>query len=141
MSLKDKTRTVAEAMSNVFELPYPSLGLDLDGTIDEAPIFFQVLSQRWPGKVFIITYRKDRAKAEADVQKYNVRYDELILVDSFANKAKILVERGISYYFDDQDEMTSGIPETVKVFKIRNGGNFDFDEKKWLYSNQTGMEI
>jgi hypothetical protein len=91
--------------------------------------------------VFVITYRKDRAKAEADVQKFNVRYDELILVDSFGAKAKIIAERGISFYFDDQDEMTEAIPDQVKVFKVRNGGNFDFEDRKWLYSDRTGKVV
>ena len=141
MSLKIRIRTAAEAMSNVFEMPYPSLGLDLDGTIDEAPVFFQLLSHRWPGKVFVITYRKDKAKAEEDVRNLNIRYDELILVNSFAAKTNVIADNGIAFYFDDQDEMTAGIPETVSVFKIRNGGNFDFDDKKWLYSTQTGKRV
>jgi len=33
------------------------------------------------------------------------------------------------------------IPENVTVLKIRNGGNFDFEEKKWLFSEQTGRMI
>ena len=33
----------------------PSIALDLDGTIDEAPEFFRVLSECWPGKVYVIT--------------------------------------------------------------------------------------
>ncbi len=141
MNPDETTRTVANLAPPSSEASCPALGLDLDGTIDEAPFFFQFLAERWPGKVFIITYRKDRMKAETDVKKFNVRYDELILVDSFAAKAKIVVQRGIEYYFDDQDEMTSGIPESVKVFKIRNGGNFNFALRKWMYSDQTGIRI
>jgi hypothetical protein len=141
MSLKDQIRTVAEAMTNVFDIPWPTLGLDLDGTIDEAPLFFQILSHRWPGKVYVVTYRKDQAKAEADVQRFGIRCDEVILVDSFGAKAKVIAERGIAFYFDDQDEMTADIPESVKVFKVRNGGNFDFDQKKWLYSDRTGINL
>jgi hypothetical protein len=141
MSLKDQVRTVAEAMTNVFEIPMPILGLDLDGTIDEAPLFFQILSHRWPGKVFVVTYRKDQAKAEADVQKFGIRCDEVIIVDSFGAKAGVIAEKGIDIYFDDQDEMTGEIPETVTVFKIRNGGNFDFETRKWLYSGRTGRQV
>lgn len=40
----------------------PSIALDLDGTIDEAPVFFQFLSKCWPGTVYVITYRSDQAK-------------------------------------------------------------------------------
>ena len=91
------------------------------------PAFFQFLSRHWPGKVFIITYRKDLAKAQADVAKFGIRYDELILVDSFAAKAEVIAANGISVYVDDQDEILQHVPKTVTVFKIRNGGNYDFD--------------
>lgn len=123
------------------ELPYPSIGLDLDGTIDECPTFFGWLASNWPGKVFIITYRSDRSKAEADLAKHQIRYDELILVKSFGEKAEVIVQQGISFYFDDQDEMMIDIPENRTVFKIRNGGNFCYETKRWLYSEQTGRTV
>jgi hypothetical protein len=141
MSLKDEVRTVADAVSNMFELPMPSIGLDLDGTIDEAPIFFTVLSHCWPGKVFVITFRTDREKAVADLEKLDIHYDELVLVGSLAEKAKVVMDLGILAYFDDQDECLQGIAAIRNVFKIRNGGNFDFEAQKWLYSDRTGMKI
>jgi hypothetical protein len=33
---------------------------------------------------------------------------------------------------DDQDERIQDIGERTTVFKIRNGGNFELDERKWL---------
>ena len=33
------------------------------------------------------------------------------------------------------------VPEGVVVLKIRNGGNFDYDNSKWLYSARTGEEV
>jgi hypothetical protein len=65
----------------------------------------------------------------------------VIIVDSFGAKAGVIAEKGIDIYFDDQDEMTGEIPETVTVFKIRNGGNFDFETRKWLYSGRTGRQV
>jgi hypothetical protein len=124
-----------------FPTPLPPIGIDLDGTIDESLAFFQWLSHTWPGKVFILTYRADRAKAVRDLLKYRIRYDTLALVSSFAEKAVVIKHEGIRIYFDDQDEMTADIPEDVTVFKIRNGGNFDFDARKWLYSDQTGRRL
>lgn len=46
----------------------------------------------------------------------------------------------ISFYFDDQDEVLRHIRKPVAAFKVRNGGNFDFDEKKWLHSEGTGRK-
>lgn len=119
----------------------PNLGIDLDGTIDEAPAFFSALSHCWPGKIIIITFRDDEAKARADVERHGVRFDELILVNTFAQKATIIKEHDIGVYFDDQDEILLHIPEGVTILKIRNGGNYDFDSKKWLYSNLTGRRL
>jgi hypothetical protein len=104
----------------------PAIALDLDGTIDEAPAFFRVLSECWPGKLYVITYRNDRMKAEQDVAKYGIRCDEVVVASSFQQKAAEIASRNISVYVDDQDEILLHIPENVTVLKIRNGGNYDF---------------
>lgn len=119
----------------------PSIGIDLDGTIDEAPEFFRLLTNLWPGRIYVITYRDDYARAVADVQRHGIKYDRVVLVDSFRGKAARIAELGISVYFDDMDEMLMHIPEGVAVMKIRNGGNFDYTLGKWLYSKQTGREL
>jgi hypothetical protein len=141
MSLKNEVRTVADATSNIFEIPMPSIAFDLDGTIDEAPIFFTVLSHCWPGSVFVITFRKDREKAVAELEKFDIHYDELVLVNSLEEKAKAVMGLGILAYFDDQDECLQGIGSIRNVFKVRNGGNYDFEAQKWLYSDKTGRKI
>lgn len=119
----------------------PTLALDLDGTITDAPIFFNVLSNSWPGTVIVITYRKDRAKAEADLLERDIRFDELILVNSLEEKARIVEERGIGVVFEDQDECIQGIGPSRTVFKVRNHGNYDEATQRWLYSDRTGMRI
>src|SRR5262249_32084215 len=91
----------------------PSIGIDLDGTIDEAPEFFRILTNLWPGRIYVITYRDDYARAVADVQLHGVKYDQVVLVNSFREKAVRIAELGISVYFDDMDEMLMHIPEGV----------------------------
>jgi uncharacterized HAD superfamily protein len=139
LSIKEMVEVQTSA-SNVVELA-PALGIDLDGTIDEAPGFFRLLSRHWPGKVYVITYRSDREQAREDVERNRIRYDGLVLVSAFAEKAVKIRELGIAVYFDDQDEVLQQIPEGVTVLKVRNGGNLDFEDRKWLYSWQTGQEI
>src|SRR3954471_14348762 len=95
--------------------PIPALGIDLDGTIDEAPDFFRVLTRCWPGEVYVLTYRDDFEKAKLDLHKFDIRYDQLILVSSFAEKAVKIMVLGISVYFDDQDEMLLDVPQGVTV--------------------------
>lgn len=119
----------------------PALGIDLDGCVDEMPVFFSTLTNTWPGKVYVITYRDDRAKAEHVLKQHNIRWDELILVNSFEEKAKVIADKGIGIYFDDQPEMLKDIPQGVAVMLVRNEGNYDFEAKKWLFSNKTGKII
>ncbi len=54
---------ISKAMQNLSTTVYPSIGLDLDGCIDESPIFFQLLARYWPGDVYVITFRRDEEAA------------------------------------------------------------------------------
>jgi hypothetical protein len=119
----------------------PAIGIDLDGTIDEAPDFFRVLTNLWTGLVYVITYRDDYDQAVADVVRHGIRFDRVVLVNSFSEKADRIAELGITVYFDDMDEMLMHIPEGVAVMKVRNGGNYDYSLAKWLYSKHTGKEL
>ena len=120
---------------------HPSIGLDLDGCCDEHNPFFKTLSGSWPGKVYVISYRSDRAKAIADLARLQIRYDELILVNSFGAKAEMLAGEGITIFSDDQPEMLKNVSPERTVMLVRNEGNFDFDDRRWILSNETGKLI
>lgn len=135
--MKESQKLLKEA----FQPVCPALAVDLDGCCNESPIFFSILTSNWPGKVFVITFREDKEKAKEDLDKFQITYDEVILVNSFDQKAEVIVEKGIMFYFDDQPEMLKNIPSDVTVMLVRNGGNFCFDEKLWMFSNQTGKLI
>ncbi len=121
--------------------PQPSLGIDIDGCVDEAPLFFQVLTNCWPGKVIVISFRSDQAKAEAYLAQFKIRYDELILVPSFEAKAEVIRERGILVFLDDQPEVLKHIPAETNVLLFRNEGNFDYEDRKWMFSDKTGKLV
>lgn len=89
----------------------------------------------------MISFRSDQAKAEAYLAQFKIRYDELILVSSFEAKAEVIREKGILVFFDDQPEVLKHIPESVNVLLFRNGGNFDFDDQKWMFSDKTGKLV
>jgi hypothetical protein len=44
----------------------------------------------WLGKVIVITYRRDRVKAIADLGERNIRYDEVVLVGRFEAKEEVI---------------------------------------------------
>lgn len=141
MSLKDRIKQAGELLARVAEIPKPpALGLDLDGTITDAPEFFALLAKTWDGPVYIITYRDNKEQAEKDAAELGVNA-EVVLVNSFAEKAVKIRELNIKVFFDDMDEVITHIPEDVTVFKVRNGGNYDYDDGKWLYSRHTGKTV
>lgn len=117
------------------------LGLDLDGVITESPEFFSAWTHSWPGRVVVITYRRDRAKAIADLDERRIRYDEVILVNRFEAKAEVIAEMGVTIYVDDQPEMLKHIPGGVHVMLFRNEGNYDFGDKRWMFSGETGKQV
>ena len=113
------------------------IGLDLDGLLDERPDFFAFLSAalRAAGHfVAVLTYRDPEARdrTEAQLAGWGIAFDELRFARSLDDKGRLCRELAIDVYFDDQDECLRDVPEGVPVFKIRNGGNFDFGERKWL---------
>jgi hypothetical protein len=113
------------------------IGLDLDGLLDERPDFFAFLAAalRAGGHfVAILTYRdpESRVRTEAQLAAWGIHCDELHFARSLSDKGRLCRELEIDAYFDDQDECIQDVPETTTVFKIRNGGNFDFGERKWL---------
>lgn len=141
MNIQDQIRQASDVLREVVHQPQPTLGIDLDGCVDESPVFFNILSRVWPGDVIVITFRTDREKAVADLEKYGIRFTEVVLVKSFDAKAEVIVERGISFFIDDQPESLRNIPPNVGVMLFRNGGNFDFDDRRWMLSDRTGKII
>ena len=141
MSLKVQIRQAADVLREVVSQPKPTLGIDLDGCVDESPSFFNILTHIWPGDVIVITFRSDRDKAIADLQKHGIKFTDVVLVSSFDAKAEVIAERGISIYIDDQPEMLKNVPANVAVMLFRNEGNFDFDDRKWILSDETGKLI
>ncbi|MGB7325712.1 MAG: hypothetical protein WBD31_12630 [Rubripirellula sp.] len=117
------------------------LGLDLDGTITDAPEFFSAWTNSWPGQVVIITYRTDREKTISDLEEHKIRYDDLVLVDRMDGKAAVIAEYGVTMYVDDQPEMLKNVPAGVNVMLFRNEGNFDFGDERWMLSQQTGKLV
>ena len=138
--LKKQIHEAADLVIRVLEVPQPTLGIDLDGCCDESS-FFSILTHSWPSDVFVITFRRDREKAIADLKKHQIRYTDLVLVSSFDAKAEVIRKRGISFYIDDQPEMLKNVQPDVGVLLFRNEGNFDFEDRKWMLSDETGKLV
>lgn len=113
------------------------IGLDMDGLLDERPDFFAFLSAtlRAAGHfVAVLTYRdpESRPRTESQLAAWGIEFDQVHFARSLADKGRLCRELRVDIYFDDQDECIQDVSESTTVFKIRNGGNFDFDQRKWM---------
>lgn len=139
MNMRDVIGDAQAKLVKAITAPVQPIGIDIDGTIDENPQFFGMLSRIWPAAVYIITFRRNPNETQRYLEELGITYTELILVNTFEQKAVEIKKRGIGIFFDDMDEVIAEIPENVTVLKVRNGGNFE--DKKWLYSKKTGTNI
>jgi len=119
------------------------IGIDLDNTITEFPDFFRVFcrAMRNTGcEVTVITNREPGTESEVahELKSHGIEYDRINITD---NKPKYIMEQGITVFIDDTDEYMIDLPESVFCLKPREPGNFDFEEKKWIYGQATGYQI
>ncbi|MEZ6139076.1 MAG: hypothetical protein R3B84_00760 [Zavarzinella sp.] len=113
------------------------IAIDIDGTITEHPEFFAKLSSAFHAVghyIIILTFRDPEREAETKVQLagWGIIFDELVIAPSLEGKGPLCGSLSVDLFFDDQDECIVGVPESVLVCKVRNGGNFDFSRQQWI---------
>jgi hypothetical protein len=120
------------------------VGLDMDDTITYCPEFFSLMTNALKDvvEIHIITNREQTLESEAgtrkELEELNIYYTHLVITE---NKAEYILKEDITVYFDDTDEYFLTLPESVKVFKMRETWNFDFEKGLWIYSDKTGRNI
>ena len=119
------------------------IAVALDGTISEYPQFFKLFTKAMSQagcKIYILTDRPPGTEEmiAEQLQSYGITYD---VVKITSEKSEYILKEGITVLFDDVDQYFVDLPAEVAVFKIRQKYNFDFAQKKWIYSNKTGRKI
>ena len=121
------------------------LAIDLDNTItanNQSIEFFRAMTHLlFPdNEIFIITNRDPNTEQEIseELDALGISYHHIVIRDK---KAEFIQENGITIYFENTDEYFLQLGEEVVVFKIREDGNFDFENKKWVGSRKTMMMI
>lgn len=118
-----------------------NVALDIDGTISEHPTLFATLATGFRNaghRILILTYRDPTREAatRAELAGWGIVFDELLFAESLAAKGVLCDRHAIDVFFDDQDECIATVPERVLVCKVRNGGNFDFDDQQWVSTSR-----
>src|SRR5262249_30291239 len=117
------------------------VALDVDGTISEHPELFALLSAslRAAGHAVIVLTYRDPERIDAtktQLADWRITYDEIVFAGSLSGKGELCRQHGVEVFIDDQDECIVGVPENVLVLKVRNGGNFDYDRRRWLSTSK-----
>ncbi len=120
------------------------IGIDLDDTITYCKQFFSMMTNAMKdtAEIHVITNREQTVENAAiirnELDELGISYHHLEVT---GDKAEYILEKGITVLFDDTDEYFLTLPESVKVFKMREPWNFDFENHKWLYNDKTGQHI
>ena len=120
------------------------IGIDLDDTITYCTPFFSMMTNAMQDlvEIHIITNREQTPENKIIISKelkeLGIYYNHLAVTDK---KAEYILDKGVTVLFDDTDEYFLSLPESVKVFKMREPWNFDFENHKWRYSDKTGQDI
>lgn len=94
MNDKHDAEQVIEALEAVSVIPYPALGIDLDGPLDDHAIFFRLLAHHWPGKVVGFSTVSVRG-TQMLVEQLKLHCDDLIVAENAEAKANAIVRSGV----------------------------------------------
>lgn len=121
------------------------IAIDLDNTINasrDSIVFFSIMTHLLIAehRIVILTNREpgtEQAVAD-ELDCLGIDYSEIVIT---AEKAQYIKDNHITVVFENEDEYFLELGEEVTVFKIREDGNFDFTEKKWIGSKKTTKMI
>jgi hypothetical protein len=119
------------------------IAIDLDATMTMYPRMFTVFAQalRSAGHIiYIVTDRVLGTESEvmAMLDDLEIGYD---FVKITSDKASYIREQGIEVLFDDTDRYFLELPAEVAVLKVRGHYNFDYVERKWIYTEESGRPL
>ena len=119
------------------------IAVDLDDTITAYPEFFRIFTTAMKNagcEIHIVTNREPgtQSSIQKELEELKIAYDQIEIT---SDKVGYMARRNIRVLFEDSDEYFLGLPEEMTVFKIREPGNFDFEQKKWVYGPRTGYSI
>ena len=94
MNDKHEAEQITEALEAVSVIPYPALGIDLDGPLDDHAIFFRLIAHHWPGKVIGFSTVSVRG-TEMLVEQLKLHCDDVIVAESAEAKAAAIARSGV----------------------------------------------
>tara|TARA_B100000614_G_scaffold262903_1_gene299948 strand:- start:109570 stop:110376 length:807 start_codon:yes stop_codon:yes gene_type:complete len=118
------------------------VGLSFENTIEAFPDLFRLITGRIRdvAELHILTSGQwnDVATVEARLGSLQIGYDCIASIDADPG---YINEQGIKVVISDEDALFCSLPQEVIVLKLREFGNFDFEDSKWVYLKDHGIPI
>lgn len=120
----------------------PCVCISFDEAVELNQQFFSVLTRSLflVSTIYIVASAGygSQEQLEGELQSQSIRFHVAAIASS---KGAYFRRHNASVVIDNRDENIAGLPESVLVLKVRDIENYCFEEKKWLYSETTGIEV
>jgi len=118
------------------------VGLSFENTIEAFPDLFRLITGRIRDvaelHILISGQWDDIATVEARLSSLQIGYD---CVAHVGDGSEYINEQGIKIVISDDDSLFCSLPEEIVVLKLRESGNFDFADAKWVYLKDHGVTV
>jgi len=118
------------------------VGLSFENTIEAFPDLFRLITGRIRDvaelHILISGQWDDIATVEARLSSLQIGYD---CVAHVGDDSEYINEQGIKIVISDDDSLFCWLPEEIVVLKLRESGNFDFADAKWVYLKDHGVTV
>jgi len=118
------------------------VGLSFENTIEAFPDLFRLITGRIRDvaelHILISGQWDDIATVEARLSSLKIGYD---CIADVGGNTEYIAEQGIKIVISDDDSLFCSLPEEIVVLKLRESGNFDFEDAKWVYLKDHGVTV
>jgi len=118
------------------------VGLSFENTIEAFPDLFRLITGRIRDvaelHILISGQWDDIATVEARLSSLQIGYD---CVAHVGDNPKYIEEQDIKIVISDDDSLFCSLPKEIIVLKLRESGNFDFEDAKWVYLKDHGVTV
>ncbi len=117
------------------------IAIDIDGTInanENSVEFFRALTRSLisQNEIYIISNRNPDSleDVEEELTLMGIKFTKVILTN---HKAQVIKARGITVFYENEDEYFNNLGSDVLVFKVREKGNYNYMSGRWYGSKNT----
>ena len=117
------------------------IAIDIDGTINaskDSVEFFRTLTKSLiaQNEIYILSNRNPDTleEVEEELTLMGIKFSKVILTNK---KTQVIKDKGITVFYDNEDENFQSLGPDILVFKAREEGNYNYMSGRWYGSKET----